>query len=75
MPDSLVVGFVAGHGNAQVINVTSPGFTVLPQRTSTGTAASVVAGYAVAVAPGPQSFTASFGTAMYWAAGVAVFSP
>jgi hypothetical protein len=75
VPDSLVVGFVAGHGNAQVINVTSPGFTVLPQRTSTGTAASVVAGYAVAGTPGPQSFTASFGTAMYWAAGVAVFSP
>jgi hypothetical protein len=74
-PNSLVVGFVAGHGNPQVISVTSPGFTVLPQRTSTGTAASVVAGYAVAVAPGPQSFTASFGTAMYWAAGVAVFSP
>lgn len=73
--DSLVVGFVAGHGNAQVISVTSPGFTVLPQRTSSGTAASVVAGYAVAGTPGPQSFTASFGTAMYWAAGVAVFSP
>ena len=74
-PNSLVVGFVAGHGNSQVITGSSPGFTMLPQRTSTGTAASVVAGYAVAAAPGPQSITASFGTAMYWAAGVAVFTP
>lgn len=74
-PNSLVVGFVAGHGNSQVITGSSPGFTMLPQRTSTGTAASEVAGYAVAAAPGPQSITASFGTAMYWAAGVAVFTP
>jgi calcineurin-like phosphoesterase family protein len=75
VPDSLVVGFAAGHGNTQLVNVTSPGFTVLPQQTSTGTAASVVAGFMVADTPGPQSFAAKFDTAMYWAAGVAVFSP
>jgi hypothetical protein len=75
VPNSLVVGFVAGHGSTQAITVTSPGFTALPQRTSTGTATSVVAGYAVAATPGTQGFTTSFGTAMYWAAGVAVFSP
>jgi hypothetical protein len=74
-PNSLVVGFAAGHGNTQGITVTSPGFTVLPQQTSIGTATSVVAGYAVVPTPGPQSFTATFGTAMYWAAGIAVFSP
>lgn len=75
VPNSLVVGFAAGHGNVQALTVTSPGLTVLPQRTSTGNAASVVAGYTVAATPGPQSFTARFGTAMYWAAGVAVFVP
>ena len=74
-PNSLVVGFAAGHGNAQGMTVTSPGYTALPQRTSTGTVASVVAAYQVAGVPGSQSFSAGFGSAMYWAAGVAVFSP
>jgi hypothetical protein len=73
--NTLVVGFVAGHANAQAISVTAPGFTAQPQQTTTGTIASVITGYQVLVTPSAQSFTGSFGSAMYWAAGVAVFKP
>ena len=71
----LAVGFIAGHGNAQAISVTSPGYTTQAQQTTTGTIATVETGYKVLGAPGAQSFTGSFGTAMYWAAGIAVFKP
>ena len=37
------------------------------------TIASVVTGYKVLGAASTESFTASFGTAMYWAAGIAIF--
>ncbi len=74
-PNELAVGFIAGHNNAQAISVTSAGYTVQAQQTTTGTIASVVTGYKVLGAAGAQSFAGSFGTAMYWAAGVAVFKP
>ncbi len=75
LADELVVGFVAGHNNAEAISVTSPGYTNLAQETSTGTTASIVSGFQVVSAPGSQSFAGAFGTAMYWAAGIAVFKP
>ncbi len=71
----LAVGFVAGHGNAQAISVTSPGFTNQAQQTSTGSITTVVTGYQVLGAPGAQTFAGTFGTAMYWAAGIAIFKP
>jgi hypothetical protein len=73
--NELVVGFVAGHNNAQAISVTSPGYTTQSQQTTTGTVATVITGYQVVTTSGPQSFAGSFGTAMYWAAGVAIFKP
>ncbi len=71
----LAVGFIAGHGNAEAISVTSPGYTSQAEQTTTGSIATVKTGYQVLGAPGSQSFAGSFGTAMYWAAGVAVFKP
>jgi hypothetical protein len=71
--NELAVGFVAGHANAQTITVTAAGYTAQPQQTSTGTIATVVTGYKVLASAGSETFTASFGTAMYWAAGVAIF--
>jgi hypothetical protein len=73
LANELVVGFATGHANAETMTVTSAGYTVEPQRTSTGTIASVVTGYKVLGAASTESFTASFGTAMYWAAGIAIF--
>jgi len=74
--NELVVGFVAGHNNAEAISVTSPGYTTEAEQTSsTGSVATVIAGYQVLASPGPQTFAGSFGTAMYWASGVAVFKP
>jgi hypothetical protein len=74
--NELVVGFVAGHNNAQAITVTSPGYTDQSQQTTTGTnIASVVTGYQVLASPGAQSFAGSFGSAMYWASGIAMFKP
>ena len=73
--NELVVGFVAGHNNAEAISVTSPGYTSQAEQTSTGSIATVITGYQVLASPGAQSFTGSFGTAMYWAAGIAVFKP
>ncbi len=74
-PNELAFGFVAGHGNSQTISVTSPGYTSQSQQTSTGsgTSTTVVTGYEVLAASGAQSFSGTFGTAMYWASGIAVF--
>jgi Calcineurin-like phosphoesterase/Putative Ig domain len=74
--NELVVGFIAGHNNAQAISVTSPGYVNQAQQTTTaGTIASIVTGYQVVGTPGSQSYAGGFGTAMYWAAGIAVFKP
>lgn len=73
--NELLVGFVAGHANAQAMTVTAGGYTVQPQQTSTGNIASVVTGYQVLGSPSAQSFTATFGSSMYWAAGIAAFRP
>jgi Calcineurin-like phosphoesterase/Fibronectin type III domain len=72
--NELVVGFVAGHANAETITVTSPGYTVQPQQTSTGPITSIVTGYLVAPTTDPQTFAAGIPTAMYWAAGIATFA-
>ena len=71
----LVVGFVAGHANAQAMSV-GAGYTAQAQQTSSGPSpsiASVVTGYKVLTTASAQTFTGSFTTAMYWAAGVATF--
>ena len=74
--NELVVGFVAGHNNAQAMTVTSPGYATQPQQTTTGTnIATVVTGVRVLATPGAQSFAGSFGSAMYWASGIATFRP
>jgi hypothetical protein len=69
----LLIGFVAGHANAQSMTANAAGFTVQPQQTTTGTAATVVTGYQVLASPSPISFVASFPAAMYWASGIAAF--
>jgi hypothetical protein len=69
----LLVGLVAGHASSQAMTVTSTGFTVQPQQNSTGTIATVRTGYQVLAGTGATSFSASFGTAMYWAAGLVAF--
>jgi hypothetical protein len=74
----LVVGFLAGHSAAQAMTVTAPGFVTQPQQTSRSggsNIASVVVASRVASLNAAQDLTGSFGTAMYWAAGVAVFKP
>jgi hypothetical protein len=71
----LLVGFVAGHANSQAMTVTSSGFTLQPQQNSTGTIATVATGYQLLTGTGATSFDAGFGTAMYWAAGIAAFKP
>ena len=68
----LLVGFVAGHGNAEAMTV-GAGFTNQPQKTTGASVASVVTGYLVLGSPSAQSFTATFPTAMYWAAGIVAF--
>ncbi len=74
--NELAVGFVTGHNNAQAMTVSAAGFTAQSQQTSSAsTIASVVTGYEVLGSPTAQNFTGSFGTAMYWAAGVAFFKP
>ncbi|HJQ02045.1 MAG TPA: hypothetical protein VJ851_10610 [Jatrophihabitans sp.] len=70
----LLVGFVAGHANAQAITVAPAGYTVLPQQASTGTITTVVVGYQV-LSPASVSFTGSYSAAMYWAAGLVAFKP
>jgi hypothetical protein len=71
----LLVGFVAGHANAQAITVTPAGYTVLPQQTSTGSITTIVVGYQVLSPAAAISFAGSYPTAMYWAAGLAAFKP
>jgi hypothetical protein len=71
----LAIGFVAGHASAQAMAVTAPGYTDQAQQTTTGTVDSVVTGYQVLGAPGLQAFSGSFGAAMYWASGIALFKP
>jgi len=71
--NDLLVGFIAGHGSAQTIAVTSLGYLLQPQATSTGSIATLVSGYQVQGAPGPMVMSGTFTTAMYWAAGVAAF--
>jgi hypothetical protein len=72
--NDLVVGFVAGHNNAQAITVTSPGYATQAQQVTTGTnIATVITGDQVLASPGPQSFSGSFGSAMYWSSGIAMF--
>jgi hypothetical protein len=73
--NELVVGFIAGHGNTEAISVTSPGYLDQAQVATTGTVATIVSGYQVVPSAGSQMFAGTFGTAMYWAAGVAVFRP
>ena len=75
LANELVVGFIAGHGNTQLITVTTPGYTVQPQRTTTGTIATVITGYQMLGAPSAQNFSGTFGSTMYWAAGIAIFKP
>ncbi|HEU5271459.1 MAG TPA: fibronectin type III domain-containing protein [Jatrophihabitans sp.] len=72
--NDLAVGFVAGHASAQAITVTSPGYTLLPQQTTTGTSTvSVLSGYQVLPGTSAQAFTASFTNTMYWADGLTLF--
>jgi len=71
----LVVGFVAGHNNSQAMSV-GAGYTAQAQQTSSAagaTPATVVTGYKVLTSASAQTFTATFTTAMYWAAGIATF--
>lgn len=69
----LLVGFAAGHANAQPMTPTPAVYTVQKQQTTTGSIASVVTGYQVLTPSSTVSFGAGFGTAMYWAAGLAAF--
>ena len=71
--NELLVGFVAGHANAEAMTVTAPGFTAQPQQTTGSPVASVAAGSEVLSTSSAQAFTATFPTGMYWAAGVAAF--
>jgi len=74
--NELAVGFVAGHGNSEALTPNAAGYTTEPQQTSTGTnTVSVVSGYEVLPTTGATAFSATFGSAMYWAAGVAIFKP
>jgi hypothetical protein len=72
----LVVGFAAGHGSAQPITTTAPGYVVQGQQNSlAGQVTSVVTGYQIPAAAGGQNFTARLGATAYWAAGIAAFRP
>ena len=73
--NELAVGLIAGHGNSQAITPTASGFTTQPQQTTTGTVVTVIAGHKVLSTTAGQIFTGTFGTAMYWASGIALFKP
>ncbi len=73
LANELAVGFIAGHGNSQPITVTSPGYTAQSQQNTSGSIATVITGYQVLGTPGAQSFSGTFATGMYWAAGIALF--
>ncbi|HEY8302123.1 MAG TPA: metallophosphoesterase [Jatrophihabitans sp.] len=70
---SLVVATVAGHGSTQVVTMTTPGLSAFSQVASTGPATTTVAGGYRIGAGTSLAATATFGSAMYWAAAVAVF--
>jgi len=56
--------------------VTAAGFTSLGQQTSSNsgsTPASIVSGYQVLSSAGAQSFSGSYTSAVYWAAGIVLF--
>ena len=72
----LAVGFLAGHGSAQTMTVTTAGYTAQVQQTSANggsTPVSVVSAYRVLSAAGAQDLTGTFAAPMYWAAGIALF--
>jgi fibronectin type III domain protein/calcineurin-like phosphoesterase family protein len=71
--NELLVGFAAGHANAETMTVSSAGFTTQSQQTTGASVASIVTGSKVLSTPSAQAFTATFPTAMYWAAGIAAF--
>jgi uncharacterized protein YjbI with pentapeptide repeats len=71
----LAVGFVAGHANAEAITVPATPFTTQPQLATTGSIATLVSGNEVVSGTSSQSFGGTFKTAMYWAAGLALFEP
>jgi len=71
--NELLVGFVAGHANAEAMTVTAPGFTAQPQQATGTPVASLITASEVLSTPSAQTFTATFPTAMYWAAGIAAF--
>jgi hypothetical protein len=72
-PNDLVVGFLAGHASTQTMSITTPGYTVQPMQTTTGTAVTVRTGYQVLTSGSPIGIAGSFTTAMYWAAGAVAF--
>ncbi len=70
----LAVGFIAGHSSTQTISVTAPGYTNEPLvTTSSPSKVSVISGYQSLSSTGAQSYAGTFATAMYWAAGIALF--
>ena len=71
--NELLVGFSAGHGSAQTMTGTTPGFTLQPQLTTVTPVASLVTGSEVLSSPSAQAFAATFPAAMYWAAAIAAF--
>jgi hypothetical protein len=72
-PNELAVGFLSGHASVQPLTVTTTGFTALPQANSTTPFATVTAAYQVLSATTAIGLAGSSATAMYWAAGVALF--
>lgn len=68
----LAVGFLAGHANGEAITPSGP-FTSQGQQTTPTPIASVVDGYDLSAA-GTVTYSGTFGTAMYWSAGVVIFS-
>lgn len=71
--NDLVVGFVAGHSNAEAI-IIAPGYTAQTRQSTTGTGiTSVITGFQVMTSACAQAMTGTFASAMYWAAGVATF--
>lgn len=72
----LAVGFTAGHGSTQAITVTAAGYATQPRQTSKAAqVATVVTGYQALSTASTQNFTGSLGSAVYWAAGIAMFKP
>ena len=67
----LVVGFVAGHASTQAITL-GAGFSAQAQETSASPVASIKTAYQLSGSS--PTLTGTFTAAMYWSAGVAVFS-